>query len=180
MKNFDFENPKVRIKADIILVILLTLFAFGMVLYNAFLPNNTVIECNKDFDKCEIIYSNISGHSCIKKDITFKISNIEDVEFIPTHKMSSRSHKYANINIITKDRQFYNDVMQPSINEDDTKFLAERIKEYLNNSNNTFQFNRNEEINPITRKGYILGILIYYMIAIIFGISDICYYKKRL
>ena len=178
MKKIDFENPKVRIKADVITIIILTLFALGMILYNFLLPNNTVIECNKNSNECKIVYTNILGHKSIKKDIAFEISNIEDVKFIPAHRMSSRSYKYANI--VTKDRQFYNDVMHPSINEDDTKFLANRMNNYFSSADNLLYFNRNEEINSSTRKGFILGILIYFFIGFTLIISDIYCYKKKI
>ena len=176
MKKFDFENPKVRIKADVITLILLTLFAFCMVLYNVLLPNNTIINCDKNIDEYKVIYTNILGSTSIQKDIVFKISNIDEVVFLP------RRGKYGNlppnISVVTGN-VLYHAIIHPSINEDDTKFLAKRISDYKNNTNHIFIFNRNEEINSKTRKGFILGILIYYLIGFIMIISDIYYYKKK-
>lgn len=187
MKKIDFENPKVRIKANVITLILLTLFALGMVLYNVLLPNNTVIKCDKNIDECKVIYTNILGNPSIQKDIVFKISNIDKVAFLPRRGMYRRIP--PNISVVIENMQneniykgiVYNyAIIHPSINEDDTKFLANRMNNYISSTDNTLYFNRNEEINSSTRKGFILGILIYYLIAFILIISDIHYYKKKI
>ena len=184
MSKINFKNPDVRIKSDIICLIVLTLFALGMCLYNMVLPDNTIISCDKSIDECKVTYTGILSDFCIQKDIIFKISDIKDIEFNPAHRMGARSYKLANISLSVKydtNRGLYinNEVIQPSINEDDTKFLANRINNYLSNTENSFYFNRNNEINPSTRKGFVTGILLYYLIAFIMILSDILYYKNK-
>ena len=183
MSKINFENPDTRIKSDIICLVVLTLFAFGMCLYNMILPNNTIISCDKSIDECKVIYTGILRGFCIQKDIIFKISDIKDIKFNPAHRMGARSYKLSNINLLVKydtNSGLYinNEVIQPSIN-DDTKLLADRINNYLSNTENSFYFNRNNEINPSTRKGFVAGILLYYLIALIMIIFDIRYYKNK-
>lgn len=140
------------------------------------MPNNTIIKCDKSINVCNIIYKNIFGHLSARNDIKFKISSIEEVIYVPSHMMSARSYKYANINISTKDN-FYYSVVEPLINEDDMSALAMRINSYLTSNDNNFYFNRNEEVTPKTRTNFILGIIAYYFIALIFILADIKHYN---
>ena len=184
MKKIDFETPIIRIKADIIVLIILTISTFVFILYNCFLPNNTIIECDKSIDECKITYSNLFKINCVQKDIVFKISNIEDIEFDPPTIRYPR----ANINVIVKNIEnnninrgiiMYPDILSPSIDEEDTKILTNRMSNFINSTNNIFYFDRTNDINKFTRIGYIIGILIYYIIALIMILFDINYYKKK-
>ena len=121
------------------------------------------------------------------KNIVFKISNINDIKFIPSHR-GGKSYIFANINIIIKnivneqiDRGIiiYNDIMVPRINEENTKILANEMTNFINSTNNIFYFNRNNDINKSTRIAYIIGILIYYIVALTMILFDINYYKKK-
>ena len=76
--------------------------------------------------------TNIIGKSNIKENITFKISNIEDVSFLP--RRGKCNILPANISISTKNVNNINDgisnyhaIINPSMDEEDTKFLTDNI-----------------------------------------------------
>lgn len=180
----DFENAKTRIAFDIVTLIVLLIFGIGMCLYNIILPCNTTIRCDKSINLCKFTYSSIlSNKYSLRKNIEIKISDINEITFVKAHMMSARSYRFANVYLTVKNIhsgfKFYNDIIEPSINEDDTFTVANNLKTYMRDSNNDFYFNRND-INPQTRYMYTLGIVIYIILGLVIIITDICQYKKKL
>lgn len=179
--NLDFEKSKTKIIADVVTLIILLILGFGFSLYNMLLPNNTIIQCNKNNNICTIKYTSILNNtSSIRKNISFRISDIHDINFVKAHRTSARGYIFANINISIKSQNNYNyisRIIEPSINNEDTLFLVNDLKAYISSSDNEFEFNRNN-INQNTRSGYFFGIIIYCIIASLLIIIDICQYKK--
>lgn len=174
MIKINFEEPKTRIIADLVILFCLIIFSLVLIIYNVLLPNNTIIQCDNNSKICKIQYTNLLNHTTkFNANIEFAYSDKIDISY------SNRTrYQKSIINIFINNKDFYYHIIQPSVEDNKTKFILEKFNHFLNNKNINFYYNRNDNVFTNTRLFYVLGILIYCILGIIICIFDAKHYYK--
>lgn len=171
----NFEEPKTRIISDVVILFCLIIFSLFFIIYNLLLPNNTIIQCDNISKSCIIQYTNLLNYPT-KFNTNIKFTYYDKIDIWYSDRTR---YQKSNINILINNEEFHYHIIQPSVKDDEVRFILEKFNYFLNNKNIYFYYNCNNNVNTHTRLFYVLGILFYCILGSIFCILDAKHFYKK-